>query len=89
MRIFSDSKEGEGKLEVALENLRNIYPIDNINGLLTLSLWKEGEVVKVRIKPNYNFLDVKLPQEAKLVKQDNESVLFEYNGFKYYIFHQA
>ena len=83
-RIMDEDKRGE--LETAIANIEDIYPA-NIRGMATVSTWKDGEVIKIRINPEYK-LKPNLIDDISILNEDDQSILFEYKGFRYYAFHQ-
>lgn len=75
-----------------LKDLINQLPSGTIpeesKSMATISPWKDGEVVKIRVSTNNLESEVNIPNNATDIEMGKDSILFTYNGNRYYIFEQ-
>ena len=81
--------EGEEKsfLERAVSELHEKILFGEGKCSISLSSWRDGSTIKIRTNCRNIYEHIKLPDEAAIIKRDEDSLLFNYKEYRFLYFH--
>jgi len=87
--IFSHFTEdkSKSKLERAIAQLPKNTFVGDGKCLVTLSPWRDGDIVKFRLDKKDISSTIKLPEDANIIEKKLDLLYFNYQGIRYLAFY--